>query len=109
VSWSRDSAEDWVLKPALGRVGDGIGITGATEEKDWKTIRRDMRRRPGSWAAQRRFTALPLRTAEGDLFPCIGVYTVDGRTAGVYGRAARRPLIDHRTQDVAVLIRRACV
>jgi hypothetical protein len=76
VSWSRDSAEDWVLKPALGRVGDGIGITGATEEKDWKTIRRDMRRRPGSWAAQRRFTALPLRTAEGDLFPCIGVYTV---------------------------------
>jgi hypothetical protein len=109
VDWSRDSAEGWVLKPALGRVGDGIGIAGATEEKDWKTIRRDVRRHPGAWAAQRRFTAMPLRADEGDLFPCIGVYTVDGRAAGAYGRAARRPLIDHRAQDVAVLIRRACV
>ena len=102
VDWRHDGAGDWVLKPALGRVGDGVGIAGATEEKDWKTIHRAVRRHPEDWVAQRRFEALP----QGGLFPCIGVYTVDGRAAGAYGRAAGRPLIDHRAQDVAVLIGR---
>ena len=104
----RRSLDTWVLKPALGRVGEGVGITGATLEKDWKTIRRDAQRHPGHWIAQRRFTAVPLRTPALDLFPCIGVYTVDGRAAGAYGRAAHRPLIDHLAQDVAVLIEGAC-
>jgi glutathionylspermidine synthase len=100
--------DDWVLKPALGRVGDGIGIAGATGAKEWQEIRRGARRRPGDWAAQRRFTAVPLATSEGDVFPCVGVYTVDGRAAGAYGRAARRPLVDHKAQDVAVLIEEVC-
>jgi len=103
VDWRHDNLGDWVLKPALGRVGDGVGIAGATEEKDWKTIHRAVRRHPGDWIAQRRFEALP----QGGLFPCIGVYTIDGRAAGAYGRAAGRPLIDHRAQDLAVLIRRS--
>lgn len=104
AGWRKDAG--WVLKPALGRVGDMIGLAGATGEKEWKSIRKDVRWYPGSWAAQRRFAAEPLRTAEGDVYPCIGIYTVDGRAAGAYGRAARRPLIDHLAQDVAVLIER---
>jgi glutathionylspermidine synthase len=100
VSW-RD--EDWVLKPALGRVGDLIGVAGATEEREWKVIRKDVRRAPRMWVAQRRFVAVPLETAQGNVFPCVGVYTVDGRAAGAYGRAASRPRIDHLAQDVAVL------
>jgi glutathionylspermidine synthase len=100
VSW-RD--EEWVLKPALGRVGDLIGVAGATEEREWKVIRKDVRRNPRMWVAQRRFTAVPLETAEGNVFPCVGVYTIDGRAAGAYGRAASRPRIDHLAQDVAVL------
>jgi hypothetical protein len=43
-------------------------------------------------------------TATGDLFPCIGVYTLDGAVIGAYGRLARRPLVDHLAQDAAVLI-----
>ncbi len=104
VDWRHDRAEDWVLKPALGRVGDGVGIAGATDEKNWKMIHRAVRRHPESWIAQRRFEAL----AQDGLFPCIGVYTVDGRAAGAYGRAAAKPLIDHRAQDLAVLIERSC-
>lgn len=102
ADWRRDG--DWVLKPALGRVGDSIGLTGTTEEKEWKLIRRSVRWHPGEWAAQRRFVAEPLRTADGDVYPCLGIYTIDGRAAGAYGRAARRPLIDHKAQDVAVLL-----
>ncbi|HBL26035.1 MAG TPA: glutathionylspermidine synthase, partial [Acidobacteria bacterium] len=102
VSW-RD-ATAWVLKPVLGRVGDLIGVEGATEAREWKTIRRGVRWWPRHWVAQRRFTAVPLAAPGGDVYPCLGVYTIDGRAAGAYGRVARRPRIDHLAQDVAVLI-----
>jgi glutathionylspermidine synthase len=95
---------DWVVKPALGRVGDGVGIPGVSDAKEWKEIEKSLRRHPGEWAAQRRFEALPMQTEEGPVFPCVGVYTVDGRAAGAYGRVARRALIDARAQDVAVLV-----
>jgi glutathionylspermidine synthase len=95
---------DWVLKPVLGRVGDLVGVAGATEEKEWKRIRRGARWSPRHWVAQRRFIAVPFAAPEGDVYPCIGVYTIDGRAAGAYGRAARRPRIDHLAQDIAVLI-----
>ena len=42
----------------------------------------------------------------GAVYPCVGVYTVDGRAAGAYGRVARQPLIDHLAQDAAVLLGR---
>jgi glutathionylspermidine synthase len=94
----------WVFKPALGRVGDGIAIAGATDARELAKFRRAARRHARHWAAQRRFEAVPWRGADGPVFPCLGVYVVDGRAAGVYGRVAARPIIDARSQDVAVLI-----
>jgi glutathionylspermidine synthase len=103
ADWQREAG--WVLKPSLGRVGDGIGLAGATAEAEWRPIRKATRRSPGWWAAQRRFEAVPFQAAgEAPCFPCVGVYTVDGRAAGAYGRVARRPLIDHLAQDAAVLL-----
>lgn len=99
-----DHANDWVLKPALGRVGDGIGIHGITEATEFTRIHKSVRRHPGDWAAQRRFDALPWTTSDGPRYPCLGVYVVDGSAAGVYGRVAARPLIDSHAQDVAVLV-----
>jgi glutathionylspermidine synthase len=106
VDWK--IGEGWVLKPALGRVGEWVGLAGVTEKALWKTIQQDARRRPEGWVAQRRFEAVPLLTEAGDYFPCFGVFTIEGRAAGVYGRVAREPLIDHRAQDAAVLVERAC-
>lgn len=103
---SRQELEDWVLKPALGRVGDGIGIRGITPPRQWRKIVRAARFFPRSWIAQRRFEATPVETSDGAAHPCVGVYTVDGRAAGAYGRIARMPLIDWRARDVPVLLRR---
>ena len=105
VPWRQTG--DWVLKPALGRVGEGIGLPGTTNVKDWQTIRRSVFWFPRHWAAQRRFEAVPLETSEGLRYPAIGVFTIDGRVAGAYGRLAARPLIDSRAQDIAVLIAEA--
>jgi glutathionylspermidine synthase len=100
--WRRP--DEWVLKPALGRVGEGIGMEGATSVSDWRKIRRSVFWHPRAWAAQRRFVATPIDTHDGQRFPCIGVFTVDARAVGAYGRLGRRPLIDAKAQDVAVLL-----
>jgi len=96
---------DWVLKPALGRVGEGIGMSDVVAQKEMDAVTRAARRRPEEWIAQRRFSATSLEM-EGlpPMYPCIGVYTVDDEVAGAYGRVAPRPLIDWRAQDAAVLV-----
>lgn len=96
--------ESLVFKPIFGRVGDMIKMHGVTPEKDLRAIHRSIRRHPELWIAQQRFDAVPLPTPSGDVFPCIGVYTLNGTVIGAYGRIARRPLINHLAQDAAVLI-----
>jgi glutathionylspermidine synthase len=104
VPWR--SGEAWVLKPALGRVGEGVGLRGVTTPVEWRRIRRDLFWHPGSWVAQRRFAASPVMTDDGLRYACIGVFTVDEQAVGAYGRLASVPLIDSRAQDVAILIER---
>jgi glutathionylspermidine synthase len=99
VDWEADPG--WVPKPAFGRVGGGVGLRECVAAREWVSIVKSARRYPDEWIVQRRFDAVP--TPSG-LYPCFGVYTVDGRAAGVYGRAAPRPLVDHRAMDIAVLV-----
>jgi glutathionylspermidine synthase len=101
ADWERDGT--WVLKPALGRVGEDIGIREVLSPKEWKGIRRDARRHPGNWVAQRRFASRPVPSASGDRHLCVGVYTVDGKAAGFYARVASRPRIDQFAEDAPVL------
>jgi glutathionylspermidine synthase len=98
--------DDLVLKPAFGRVGEDVAIRGLTEPGRHEEILRAARREESLWVAQERFEVLPIPMADGEVFPCIGVYTVNGEMAGLYGRAARNALIDQDAQDIAVLIRR---
>jgi glutathionylspermidine synthase len=97
-------ADDWVLKPALGRVGEGVGVPGATEPAEMAASLRAARKRPAEWVAQRRFEPVPFVRDGQSCYPCIGVYTVAGRAAGAYGRLSLRKLTDKRSQDIAVLV-----
>lgn len=105
VNWQ--DGDGWVLKPALGRVGAGIGMRGVTPEKEWCQIVRDVRRHPGYWVVQRQFTVLPVEGVNNNLYPCIGVFVIDGKACGMYGRISRQNVIDGRANDVAVIIRQA--
>jgi Glutathionylspermidine synthase preATP-grasp len=97
------SSDAWIVKPALGRVGEGVGIREAVEPRDMRRITRQARLWPGAWIAQRRFAIVPMETGGVQVFPSLGVYTLDGRVVGAYGRLARVPLIDARAADAAVL------
>jgi hypothetical protein len=81
-----------------------IRFQGVTSQKELQKIDRSIRRRPKMWIAQERFEAVPMSTPSGDVFPCIGIYTLDDAVIGAYGRVARQPLINHLAQDAAVLI-----
>ena len=101
VTWQR--SDEWIIKPALGRVGEDIAIPGLVTEKDCRRLHKECARHPRRWVAQRRFDIAPLEMEGGVVYPCIGIYTVDDRVVGAYGRLARRPLIDGRAEDAAVL------
>jgi len=97
-----DSPE-WVIKPALGRVGEDVAIRDCISRDLWIDVLRRARRHPHEWAVQERFVAIPIETPLGPMYPCLGFYTVNGKTAGVYGRVASKPLVDQDARDVAVL------
>jgi glutathionylspermidine synthase len=99
----RREPDGWVLKPALGRVGEDVAIPGLTPPADWRKAARAARRYPDHWIAQRRFESTGLPVNGATLYPCVGVFTVDHRVVGAYGRLATRPLTDWRAQDAAVL------
>ena len=96
-------SDDWIVKPALGRVGEGIGMPELIGAKEMQRIRRQVRWWPGSWVAQRRFRLVPFEIGGRPIFPCLGIYTLDGRVVGAYGRLGSVPLIDARAADAAVL------
>ena len=70
----------------------------------WQQTTKAVGRRPDDWVAQERFEICPVQTPRGAIYPCIGVYTVNGRPAGIYGRFSSSPLIDFAAVDAAVLI-----
>lgn len=96
---------EWVFKPALGRVGEGILFQGVTAEKERREIQRNMFFFPGHWIAQRRFDSVPVETPAGPRHLCFGVYTVDGRAAGTYARSSSSRIIDQGAADLAVLLK----
>ena len=98
-------AADWVVKPALGRVGADIALAGVTTALERVKILAAARRRPSDWVAQRRFNVLPMETPDGLRFATIGLFVIDGGFAGAYARISVSPLIDENAQDVAVLIK----
>ncbi|MDR0287070.1 MAG: glutathionylspermidine synthase family protein [Clostridiales bacterium] len=97
--------DGWIYKPALGRVGEGISIKPAVSDKELGIIKKAVKRSSGDWVAQRMFTSKPVETSEGDLYHiCVGVFTVNGKSAGMYGRINTYPRIDAKAKDIPVLI-----
>jgi hypothetical protein len=101
--WRVDDG-DWVVKPTLAHEGYHVAMSGVTEPATLTGILRSAYWRPRRWTAQRRFSAAPLATPDGIKYPCIGVYIVDGRVAGLYGRIASQPLIDGSAEDIVLLV-----
>ncbi len=102
VGWRRDAR--WLLKTAFCNTGDSVSSPLTMPRWDWFRSAAEATLFPNHWVAQRRFESLAIDTPVGSAYPCIGVYTVGGRAAGIYGRLSRTPVVTYAAADVAVLV-----
>jgi glutathionylspermidine synthase len=102
ADWLRN--DGWVVKSAFCNTGDTVMIRSLLSNDEWRSGSRAVLRHPAEWVAQRRFAACPIQTPCGPIYPCIGVYTVNGCPKGIYGRFSYTPVIDFAAVDVAILI-----
>lgn len=102
VNWASDPA--WLLKAAFCNNGDEVAIRDALPSAQWRKAARSARWNPSGWIAQRRFRPMPIDTPLGPMHPCLGVYVIDGKAAGIYGRIIFGAVIDYEAIDVAVLV-----
>ena len=93
-----------MLKGAYSNTGDEVFMRDGVSVARWRTLAREVGRHPDRWVAQRRFEPVPLASAMGPVFPCIGVYVIDGAAAGAYVRLATERIVDYRAMDAALLI-----
>lgn len=100
--WRR--GDGWLLKSAYCNTGDTVSAPDLLSSKRWNRASRWVRCFPGAWIAQKRFAPIAVNTPLGAMFPCIGVYTIDGCTAGIYARLSHGPVVDFRAIDAPCLI-----
>ena len=99
-----ETEDQWVVKAAFSNNGDDVYLREAFEHEAWIRFCRSVEKRPEGWVVQRRFETVPIASESGAIYPCIGVYTVNGQSAGVYARASVKRVTDYGAMDVALLI-----
>ena len=100
--------EEYIYKPAYGRVGENISIKDACTIEEYQSIIKDVHKHPQKYIAQKKFNSKPLCTPEGTKYHvCLGSYTIDGHHAGFYARISTKPRIDSDAEDIPVVIERS--
>lgn len=102
VPWRTD--DSWLIKTAWCNTGDTVSARTWIPAREWRRASLSATCFPRQWAAQRRFHTSPVASELGDIYPCVGVHTIDGAACGAYTRIATGPVIDHRAIDAALLI-----
>jgi hypothetical protein len=102
VSWFNDHG--WLLKTAYCNTGETVSIRDLMKPRHWWQSKLCSRLAPHKWVAQRCFESIPVPTPHGPRHSCVGIYTINGKTAGAYARMSAKPLIDYMATDVALLI-----
>ena len=101
-----ESGDSWILKQAFSNTGDAVHARAWIGQKEWSRLCRAAKRNPELWVVQRKFETRGIPSDAGEVYPCIGIYTMNGRTAGAYARASRKHIIDYAAMDVALLIKK---
>jgi glutathionylspermidine synthase len=108
--------EHWVLKRALGRVGDQVFVGMLTSQAYWKGLCEELvaLRAEGSvgsagvereaWVAQRLVRQRAIPTPRGDRFVTLGAYVLDGRFAGYFARVTPVSHVSHDALCVPVFV-----
>lgn len=102
VNWLNNRR--WLLKTAYCNTGDTVTMRGVANRRTYLKAVSSALLFPRDWVAQECFETLAIATPLGQMYPCLGVYTINGTATGIYGRIASQPIINFTALDVAVLI-----
>ncbi len=98
-----EEREGWVLKRALGRVGDEVFVGALEPEDEWVKLVDGVRRASAAgeaWIAQRFIRQRTIATPWGPRYLTLGVYVCDGEFCGYYARLTE---VSHTSHDALVL------
>jgi hypothetical protein len=96
---------NWVVKRALGRVGDQVFVGPLCQPDEWTAIVGEVvaRCREGErWIAQRFIHQRPVPTPWGPRFVTLGAYVQDGRFTGYFARVTPESHVSHGALCVPV-------
>ncbi|MFA5943850.1 MAG: glutathionylspermidine synthase family protein [Candidatus Thermoplasmatota archaeon] len=98
---------DVVLKPAFGRMGEGVVLGRECPPDTWRkrvaSALRSRRARP--YVVQDRFDSVPVETEPGrTATACVGAYVVAGRFAGYYSRLSASPVVAYDASNVLTVV-----
>ena len=89
---------DWVVKRALGRVGDEVFVGSLVSDADWVRLLADVRARVAkgeTWIAQRFIRQRAIETPWGPRLVTLGAYVLDGSFVGYFARLTRDSHVSH--------------
>jgi hypothetical protein len=99
---------DWVVKRALGRVGDEVYVGAVCDDDaEWTTLvdRAIAKRTAGElWIAQRFVRQSPISTPWGPRYVTLGAYVMDGVFCGYFARVTPRSHVSHDALVVPVFV-----
>jgi glutathionylspermidine synthase len=95
----------WVVKRAMGRVGDEVFVGDLFGGDDWPAAvdgARALAAKGEAWIAQRFVRQRPIPTPWGDRLVTLGAYVLDGRFAGYFARITPFSHVSHDALCVPV-------
>jgi hypothetical protein len=95
----------WVIKRALGRVGDEVFVGALAGDEQWVRLVDEVRARTASgecWIAQRFVEQHSVPTPWGARFVTLGAYVLDGRFVGYFARLTPVSHVSHDALCVPV-------
>lgn len=98
---------DWVLKRALGRVGDEVFVGEVVDARAWAPVVDEVRTQCAlgdRWIAQRFVPQAPVSTPWGERLVTLGAYVLDGKFAGYFTRLSQKSHVSHDALVVPVLV-----
>jgi glutathionylspermidine synthase len=93
-----------MAKPSFGRVGEDIAQIDTLPYSTRVGIAASLLLAKGLWVKQSRFDSLNLGSEAEPLHACIGVYCVDGKVAGCYGRLSPQRIVGMSAADAPVFV-----
>lgn len=99
----------WVLKRALGRVGDEVFVGALLTDEDWASLCAAVQAAvtgPAQerWIAQRFVPQKAIATPFGEMLVTLGVYVLDGRFVGYFARLSPQSHVSHDALCLPVFV-----